>query len=160
MRVARKTLLDSGVPAEEVDAIDASVEEEVRDACSSPTRAPAADGGADARARVRPEPRGRARGSRSSTRITGNIWEGLTMRTIRYRDAVREAMIEEMKRDESVFLMGEEVGHYQGAYKVSEGMLELFGAQARDRHAHRRGGLRRHRRGRGHGRACGRSSSS
>ncbi len=49
------------------------------------------------------------------------------MRTIRYRDAVREAMIEEMKRDENVFLMGEEVGHYQGAYKVSEGMLQLFG---------------------------------
>jgi len=51
------------------------------------------------------------------------------MRTIRYRDAVREAMIEEMKRDPSVFLMGEEVGHYQGAYKVSEGMLEQFGAE-------------------------------
>jgi pyruvate dehydrogenase E1 component beta subunit len=49
------------------------------------------------------------------------------MRVIRYRDAVREAMIEEMRRDDSVFLMGEEVGHYQGAYKVSEGMLELFG---------------------------------
>jgi pyruvate dehydrogenase E1 component beta subunit len=41
------------------------------------------------------------------------------MRTIRYRDAVREAMIEEMKRDSRIFLMGEEVGHYQGAYKVS-----------------------------------------
>jgi pyruvate dehydrogenase E1 component beta subunit len=51
------------------------------------------------------------------------------MRTIRYRDAVREAMIEEMRRDPSVFLMGEEVGHYQGAYKVSEGMLEQFGPQ-------------------------------
>ncbi len=49
------------------------------------------------------------------------------MRTIRYRDAVREAMIEEMKRDERVFLMGEEVGYYQGAYKVSEGMLDMFG---------------------------------
>lgn len=49
------------------------------------------------------------------------------MRVIRYRDAVREAMIEEMQRDERVFLMGEEVGHYQGAYKVSEGMLQLFG---------------------------------
>ncbi|MEY4512001.1 MAG: hypothetical protein RLZZ450_4123 [Pseudomonadota bacterium] len=49
------------------------------------------------------------------------------MRTIRYRDAVREAMVEEMMRDERVFLMGEEVGHYQGAYKVSEGMLERFG---------------------------------
>ena len=38
-------------------------------------------------------------------------------------------MIEEMERDDRVFLMGEEVGHYQGAYKVSEGMLEKFGAR-------------------------------
>lgn len=49
------------------------------------------------------------------------------MRTIRYRDALREAMEEEMARDERVFLMGEEVGHYQGAYKVSEGLLDKFG---------------------------------
>jgi pyruvate dehydrogenase E1 component beta subunit len=48
-------------------------------------------------------------------------------RTVRFREALREAMIEEMERDPSVFLMGEEVGHYQGAYKVSEGMLEKFG---------------------------------
>ncbi len=49
------------------------------------------------------------------------------MRTLRYREALREAMIEEMERDPLVFLMGEEVGHYQGAYKVTEGMLERFG---------------------------------
>jgi pyruvate dehydrogenase E1 component beta subunit len=48
-------------------------------------------------------------------------------RTLRYREALREAMIEEMERDERVFLMGEEVGYYQGAYKVSEGMLDKFG---------------------------------
>ncbi len=48
-------------------------------------------------------------------------------RTLRFREALREAMIEEMDRDERVFLMGEEVGHYQGAYKVSEGMLDRFG---------------------------------
>jgi len=49
------------------------------------------------------------------------------MRAIRFREALREAMIEEMERDANVFLMGEEVGHYQGAYKVTEGMLEKFG---------------------------------
>lgn len=49
------------------------------------------------------------------------------MRTIRMREALREAMFEEMERDERVFLMGEEVGHYQGAYKVSEGLLAKFG---------------------------------
>jgi pyruvate dehydrogenase E1 component beta subunit len=49
------------------------------------------------------------------------------MRTLRFREALREGMIEEMERDDRVFLMGEEVGHYQGAYKVSEGMLDKFG---------------------------------
>jgi pyruvate dehydrogenase E1 component beta subunit len=49
------------------------------------------------------------------------------MSVIRYREAVRAAMVEEMERDERVYLIGEEVGHYQGAYKVSEGMLERFG---------------------------------
>jgi pyruvate dehydrogenase E1 component beta subunit len=51
------------------------------------------------------------------------------MRTLRFREALREAMIEEMERDPRVFLMGEEVGFYQGAYKVSEGMLEKFGTK-------------------------------
>jgi pyruvate dehydrogenase E1 component beta subunit len=51
------------------------------------------------------------------------------MSSIRYREALRQAMIEEMDRDERVFLMGEEVGYYQGAYKVSEGMLERFGPE-------------------------------
>jgi pyruvate dehydrogenase E1 component beta subunit len=50
-----------------------------------------------------------------------------TMTQLRYREAVRAAMIEEMERDPLVYLVGEEVGHYQGAYKVSEGMLERFG---------------------------------
>ena len=48
-------------------------------------------------------------------------------REIALRDALREAMVEEMRRDETVFLMGEEVAQYNGAYKVSKGMLEEFG---------------------------------
>lgn len=51
------------------------------------------------------------------------------MRTIQFREALREAMSEEMRRDKSVFLMGEEVAEYNGAYKVSQGMLEEFGPQ-------------------------------
>src|SRR4051794_17942325 len=46
---------------------------------------------------------------------------------IQYREALRQAMTEEMERDENVFLLGEEVGEYNGAYKVSEGMLAKFG---------------------------------
>jgi len=51
----------------------------------------------------------------------------VNMRTIQFREALREAMSEEMRRDESVFLMGEEVAEYNGAYKVSQGMLDEFG---------------------------------
>ena len=47
--------------------------------------------------------------------------------TMSMREALRDAMAEEMRRDPDVFLMGEEVGHYQGAYKVSQGLLEEFG---------------------------------
>lgn len=49
------------------------------------------------------------------------------MAVLQYREALREAMTEEMERDETVFLMGEEVAEYNGAYKVSEGMLDKFG---------------------------------
>ena len=45
------------------------------------------------------------------------------------REALRDAMAEEMRRDGNVFLMGEEVAQYQGAYKVSQGLLEEFGAK-------------------------------
>lgn len=51
------------------------------------------------------------------------------MREIQFREAVQEAMSEEMRRDERVFLMGEEVAEYNGAYKASKGMLEEFGAR-------------------------------
>jgi pyruvate dehydrogenase E1 component beta subunit len=51
------------------------------------------------------------------------------MRQITFREALREAMSEEMRRDDRVFLMGEEVAEYNGAYKVSQGMLQEFGAR-------------------------------
>ena len=51
------------------------------------------------------------------------------MRELRYREALREALAEEMERDPNVFIVGEEVGYYQGAYKVTEGLLERFGAR-------------------------------
>ena len=51
------------------------------------------------------------------------------MPLIAYRDALNQALREEMKRDPNIFLMGEEVGAYQGAFKVSQGLLQEFGAQ-------------------------------
>jgi pyruvate dehydrogenase E1 component beta subunit len=51
------------------------------------------------------------------------------MKTLQFREALREAMSEEMRRDERVFLLGEEVAEYNGAYKVSQGMLDEFGSK-------------------------------
>ena len=54
---------------------------------------------------------------------------GVTMSVLAFREALNQAMTEEMERDENVFLMGEEVAEYDGAYKVSQGMLKRFGAR-------------------------------
>ena len=55
--------------------------------------------------------------------------EATEMVTMTVREALRDAMAEEMRRDSSVFLMGEEVAQYQGAYKISQGLLDEFGAE-------------------------------
>jgi len=55
--------------------------------------------------------------------------EGTEMVTMTIREALRDAMAEEMRRDPDVFIMGEEVAEYQGAYKVSQGLLQEFGAK-------------------------------
>ena len=51
------------------------------------------------------------------------------MKTLQFREALREAMSEEMRKDNRVFFLGEEVAEYNGAYKVSQGMLDEFGPQ-------------------------------
>ena len=55
--------------------------------------------------------------------------EGTEMITMTVREALRDAMAEEMRRDKDVFVMGEEVAEYQGAYKVTQGLLQEFGAK-------------------------------
>ena len=49
------------------------------------------------------------------------------MKTVQFREAIAEAMSDEMRRDDSIYLMGEEVAVYNGAYKASKGMLDEFG---------------------------------
>jgi pyruvate dehydrogenase E1 component subunit beta len=58
-----------------------------------------------------------------------DVPEGTEMVTMTIREALRDAMAEEMRRDETVFIMGEEVAEYQGAYKVTQGLLQEFGAR-------------------------------
>src|SRR4051812_7533949 len=53
----------------------------------------------------------------------------MSERIIAYREALREAMTEEMRKDERIFVIGEEVAEYNGAYKVTQGMLDEFGAK-------------------------------
>jgi pyruvate dehydrogenase E1 component beta subunit len=65
----------------------------------------------------------------AATPADAEIPEGTEMVTMTVREALRDAMAEEMRRDDTVFLMGEEVAQYQGAYKVSQGLLEEFGAR-------------------------------
>ena len=55
--------------------------------------------------------------------------EGTPLKSMTVREALRDAMAEEMRRDERVFVMGEEVAEYQGAYKVTQGLLDEFGAK-------------------------------
>jgi pyruvate dehydrogenase E1 component beta subunit len=63
----------------------------------------------------------------STDRAMAEIPEGTEMVTMTVREALRDAMAEEMRRDKDVFVMGEEVAEYQGAYKVTQGLLQEFG---------------------------------
>ena len=69
----------------------------------------------------------------ASTGLRKNLYisaqNPIVMREIQFREALREAMSEEMRKDKNVFLMGEEVAEYNGAYKVSQGMLDEFGPE-------------------------------
>jgi pyruvate dehydrogenase E1 component beta subunit len=67
--------------------------------------------------------------TRSSHDAMAEIPEGTEMVSMTVREALRDAMAEEMRRDENVFVMGEEVAEYQGAYKVTQGLLQEFGAR-------------------------------
>jgi pyruvate dehydrogenase E1 component beta subunit len=66
-------------------------------------------------------------GEGGKTLVEPEVPPGTEFVTMTVREALRDAMAEEMRRDETVFLMGEEVAQYQGAYKVSQGLLEEFG---------------------------------
>jgi pyruvate dehydrogenase E1 component beta subunit len=78
---------------------------------------------AEATPKAAPQPRAEDRPKTPEPEVPA----GTKMIKMTVRDALRDAMAEEMRRDPDVFLMGEEVGHYQGAYKVSQGLLDEFG---------------------------------
>ena len=86
----------------------------------APAQAPAPKAAATVPAEPKPVP--------AAAPAAETDWTGKTIKQT-VREALRDAMAEEMRRDDRVFLMGEEVAEYQGAYKVSQGLLEEFGAR-------------------------------
>jgi pyruvate dehydrogenase E1 component beta subunit len=136
-----KILVEEGTEGVAVNApivILAAEGESVEDAAKA---TPAAPKTAEASAKVEPQPKAEA--ARAAAKPSEEKkaappapsspppaaepeWSGKTVR-MTVREALRDAMAEEMRRDGKVFLMGEEVAQYQGAYKVSQGLLEEFG---------------------------------
>jgi pyruvate dehydrogenase E1 component beta subunit len=76
-----------------------------------------------------PNPSPRGGGGTTTAAVAAEVAPGTEMVTQTVREALRDAMAEEMRRDGDVFLMGEEVAQYQGAYKISQGLLDEFGAR-------------------------------
>jgi pyruvate dehydrogenase E1 component beta subunit len=129
-----KLLVAEGAEGVKVNQPIATLLQDGESADAKPAAAPAtakepkpqneSAGGAAAKAeKAAPKPQALS----AETLADPEIPEGTEMVTMTVREALRDAMAEEMRRDESVFLMGEEVAQYQGAYKVSQGLLEEFG---------------------------------
>ncbi len=100
------------------------------DAAAAPAAAPPAPAAAET---ATPEPSGGAPAPAAPAVITvpsdTEVPEGTELVSTTVRDALRDAMAEEMRRDDAVFVMGEEVAEYQGAYKVTQGLLDEFGGK-------------------------------
>ncbi|MFA7433980.1 MAG: pyruvate dehydrogenase complex E1 component subunit beta [Gemmobacter sp.] len=123
-----KILIAEGTSGVKVNTPIAVLVEEGESADSLPAAAaPAAPAAA---AEPEPVPAAAAAPAPAPVANTEPDWpEGTPMKAMTVREALREAMAEEMRADETVFLMGEEVGEYQGAYKISQGLLDEFGAR-------------------------------
>ncbi|RPE71303.1 pyruvate dehydrogenase E1 component beta subunit [Pacificibacter maritimus] len=127
--IVGKLLVAEGTEGVKVNAVIALLAEEGEDASnlSASSSAPAPEQ-AEAPAKEAPAAApAKAAAPVESKAVEPDYPEGTQMKTMTVREAIREAMSEEMRSDENVFLMGEEVGEYQGAYKISQGMLDEFG---------------------------------
>ena len=115
--VVQEILVAEGTQGVKVNTIIAKLKGEGEEAVSAPTAAPAPI------ATPAPAPKPVV----AAAQVVEKSFEGMETTKTTVRDALRDAMAEEMRRDEKVFLIGEEVAQYQGAYKVSRGLLEEFG---------------------------------
>ncbi len=117
VNTAIAVLLQDGESADAVAAPKAAAK-------PAETEAPKAAEPAPAAAPVPAQPKG-------ETAADPDIPAGTEMVMTTVREALRDAMAEEMRRDEDVFVMGEEVAEYQGAYKITQGLLQEFGARVK-----------------------------
>jgi pyruvate dehydrogenase E1 component beta subunit len=130
--IVGKILIAEGTEGVKVNTpIAVLVEEgESADDVASPDPAPAAEAEAPAPSEA-PAPKSAPVPAVPSVAAPSEpeVPEGTEMKSTTVREALRDAMAEEMRRDDTVFLMGEEVAEYQGAYKISQGLLDEFGAR-------------------------------
>ena len=125
--VIGKILIAEGTEGVKVNAAIAVLLEDGESAGAIVGSAPVAEA---APVEAAPRPVAAASGPAATIIDTSPDWpEGTPMKQQTVREAIREGMSEEMRRDDSVFLMGEEVAEYEGAYKISQGMLAEFGAK-------------------------------
>ena len=127
----------TGAPAKQEKAAESAAP--AADAKSEPAEAKSADAKSaeaksaeakSAEAKSTPETKPAAPAApKAAAEPDPEVPEGTEMVTMTIREALRDAMAEEMRRDPDVFIMGEEVAEYQGAYKVSQGLLQEFGAR-------------------------------
>ncbi|ABD54607.1 pyruvate dehydrogenase complex E1 component subunit beta [Jannaschia sp. CCS1] len=133
--VIGKILIEEGTEGVKVNTAIAIIGEEGED-MSSASAAPASDASAEEAAPAdsstaeeeAPASAAQAAAPAAPKADTSPDWpEGTAMKTQTVREALRDAMSEEMRADEAVFVMGEEVAEYNGAYKITQGMLDEFG---------------------------------
>ncbi len=128
-----KILIAAGTEGVKVNTPIAVLLHEGEDASAAPAAAApaAAPAPAEAEAKAEPAPAPAAAKTPAAPKADKSPdWpEGTETKTQTVREALRDAMAEEMRRDDTVYLMGEEVAEYQGAYKISQGLLDEFGAK-------------------------------
>tara|TARA_R110000787_G_scaffold20065_4_gene59610 strand:+ start:22367 stop:23764 length:1398 start_codon:yes stop_codon:yes gene_type:complete len=133
--VLAKILVEEGTEGVKVNAVIAVLAEEGEDAgdVKPKSNGAAATAKSDAEPvakEEKPEPKAEAEAAPAAPVLSDpSIPEGTSFTDTTVRDALRDAMAEEMRRDETVFVMGEEVAEYQGAYKVTRELLQEFGAR-------------------------------
>ncbi|MFO1105361.1 MAG: pyruvate dehydrogenase complex E1 component subunit beta [Amaricoccus sp.] len=121
-----KILISEGTEGVKVNTPIAVLLEEGEDASAAASAAEAPKPAPAAQPQAAPAPKVHAQPV-SAAPAEPEFAPGTTFKTQTVREALRDAMAEEMRRDGDVFLMGEEVGEYQGAYKISQGLLDEFG---------------------------------